>query len=276
MLRCGVAWRQKPFPLPAINLKLLTLARDLKRRKAREKQDLFVAEGVRAVEELLRSKITLRGAVIASQLFDAPRGAAVVEALRARQVIVEEVTPQEFASAAETESPQGVAVIAEIPPRSFSTIDRAGPGVMLVLDAVQDPGNVGTILRTAAALGANATVALPGTVDLWNAKVVRSGMGAHFHHPAFSSTWAELDTFLGETKTTLLAADATGDSIAELQRPARVALVVGNEGAGLSAEARARADHIVALPIHSSVESLNVAVATGILLYVLSSTSPVR
>jgi len=276
VLRCGVAWRQKPFPLPAINLKLLTLARDLKRRKAREKQDLFVAEGVRAVEELLRSKITLRGAVIAPQVREAPRGAAVLDALRARQVAVEEVTPQEFASAAETESPQGVAVIAEIPARSFSTLDREWRGVLLVLDGVQDPGNVGTILRTAAALGANATVALPGTVDLWNAKVVRSGMGAHFHHPAFSSTWAELDTFLGQTNTTLFAADATGDPIGEVQRPARVALVVGNEGAGLSAEAKTRAARTIALPISSSVESLNVAVATGILLYLLSSTSPAR
>ena len=83
------------------------------------------------------------------------------------------------------------------------------PGV-LVVAAVQDPGNVGTILRTAAGLGVTATVALPGTVDLWNAKVVRSGMGAHFRHLAFSTTWSELDAFRDRTRLSVVAADASG------------------------------------------------------------------
>jgi len=139
-----------------------------------------------------------------------------------------------------------------------------------VLDGLQDPGNVGTILRTSAALRAVATVAMPGTVDLWNAKVVRSGMGAQFKHPAFSSTWTDLDTFRAHASVTMLAADAAGRDVSTVERPARVALVVGNEGSGLSSEARARADLAVGLPIAADVESLNVAVATGILLYSLT------
>jgi TrmH family RNA methyltransferase len=254
---------------PATNLKLLTLARDLRRRKSRERQQLFVCEGVRAVEELLRSSLKVRGAVIAPQLRDAPRGAALVDALRAKGVQVEEVGSHEFASAAETESPQGVIAIADSPDRSLADIGNDWKGVVVVLDGVQDPGNVGTILRTAAALGAIATMALPGTVDLWNAKVVRSGMGAHFTHPAFSTTWSELDAFRARDGISLLAADASGDAISGVSRPTRAALVVGNEGAGLSDEARARADRVVALPLSAGVESLNVAVATGILLYVL-------
>ena len=142
-------------------MKLLTLARDLKRRKARERQRLFVSEGVRAVEELLASTLVIRGALIAPQLLDAPRGAALADTLRSRGVHVENVTPLEFASAAETESPQGIVAIAEVPDRSFSQLQNDWKGVLLVLDAVQDPGNVGTIVRTAAALGAVATVALP-------------------------------------------------------------------------------------------------------------------
>jgi RNA methyltransferase, TrmH family len=251
-------------------LKLLTLARDLKRRKSREKHRLFVAEGVRAVEELLRSPLTIRGALVAPQLFDAPRGAALAESIRAREVEVHEVAPNEFSSAAETESPQGVIAIAEVPERSLASLPEDWKGVMLVLDAVQDPGNVGTILRTAAALGAVATITLPGTVDLWNAKVVRSGMGAHFKHPAISSTWAELDAFRTRTGTQLFAADSGGDAMTSISAPKRVALVLGNEGAGLSAETRSRADRTIALPLHSNVESLNVAVAAGILLYLLS------
>lgn len=251
-------------------MKLLTLARDLKRRKAREKTRLFVAEGVRAVEELLRSPLTIRGALVAPQLLDAPRGAALAEALRARGIEVQEVGAHEFGSAAETESPQGVIAVAEVPDRSLSDISGDWKGVLLVLDAVQDPGNVGTILRTAAALGAVATVTLPGTVDLWSAKVVRSGMGAHFRHPAFSSTWSELDAFRARTGMKVFVADSGGEVASSTVVPQRVALVVGNEGAGLSPEARARADRTIGLRISPDVESLNVAVATGILLHSLN------
>ena len=123
--------------------------------------------------------------------------------------------------------------------------------------------------HTAAAFGASATFSLPGTVDLWNAKVVRSGMGAHFHHPCLSGSWDELDTFRRERSIDIWAADAAGDSIVGLTPPERLAIVVGNEGAGLSNDSRARADRLVALPIAAAVESLNVAVAAGILLYEL-------
>ena len=228
-----------------------------------------MAEGVRAVEELLRSPLIVRGALVAPQLQEAPRGAALSESLRSRGVEVQEVSPLEFGSAAETESPQGVIAIAEVPERSLVDLPENWTGVVLVLDAVQDPGNVGTILRTAAALGAVATIALPGTVDLWNAKVVRSGMGAHFKHPAFSSTWTELDSFRTRTGTQFFAADSVGEAVSSSSRPKRAALIVGNEGAGLSQDARARADRTIALPISPDVESLNVSVAAGILLYLL-------
>jgi RNA methyltransferase, TrmH family len=128
---------------------------------------------------------------------------------------------------------------------------------------------VGTIVRTAAALGATATFSLPGTVDLWNAKVVRSGMGAHFHHPCLNGTWDDLEAFRREHSVAVWAADASGESIEALTPPSRLALVVGNEGGGLSSLSRTRADRLVALPIAESTESLNVAVAAGILLYEL-------
>jgi len=250
-------------------LKLLTLARDLKRRKARERQHLFAAEGVRAVEELARSALSLRGVLVAPQLVDAPRGAALLFDLRRRDIDVVEVSALEFASAAETDSPQGVLAIGEIPARDLEHLELPARARLVVLDAVQDPGNVGTIVRTAAALGAAAVLALPGTVDLWNAKVVRSAMGASFHTPTLSCTWDSLDVFRERESVVLWGADAGGTPLHALQPPARLALVVGNEGAGLSADARSRVDGLAALPIASAVESLNVAVATGILLYQL-------
>ncbi|MDQ3996827.1 MAG: RNA methyltransferase [Gemmatimonadota bacterium] len=250
-------------------MRLLTLARDLKRRKARERQQLFVCEGLRAVEELLRSPLQVRGVLIAPHIYEVPQGPELVQTLRVRNVELAEVTPSELAGAADTESPQGVLAIAVVPTRTLNAVPNDGHLRLLVLDGVQDPGNVGTMLRTAAALAVDATVAMPGTVDLWNAKVVRSAMGAHFHYPTISSTWGELDAFLGAGGVSLWAADARGDAVDHDMTPRRLALVVGNEGSGVSDAARARAERLVAIPIASSVDSLNVAVATGILLHEL-------
>lgn len=250
-------------------MKILTLARDLGRRKARERQGLFVAEGVRTVEELSQSSVEVRGVLTGPGLAGNARGLAVVSRLRERGVPIEEVGPKEFESAAETESPQGILAIGVIPAQSLTTLPGTDAIRLLVLDAVQDPGNVGTIIRTAAALGGSATFSLPGTVDLWNSKVVRSAMGAHFHHPCLSGTWDDLDAFRRDRGLTIWAADAMGEAIAGQPAPARLGLVVGNEGGGLSTLTRERADKIVALPLRSTVESLNVAVAAGILLYEL-------
>jgi RNA methyltransferase, TrmH family len=253
-------------------VKLLTLARDLKRRRGRERQGLFVAEGVRAVEELLRSPLVLRGALVTTELADAPRGLALRRALdeavgRARSEVAT-VDAGELASAADTETPQGVLAIAEVPRRSLGDIPAPAPRILL-LDGIQDPGNVGTIVRTAAALGAAATVAMPGTVDLWNAKVVRSAMGAHFRHPALAASWEELDAFLGARGIVLWGTDAAGTPLDRIGAPAQLALALGNEGSGLSPAARARAAASVALPLAAGVESLNVAVSAGIFLYQL-------
>ncbi len=248
-------------------MRLLTLARDLRRRKARERRGLFVVEGVRAVEELVRSSLEIEGILVAPQLEAAPRGAALADAIRGRGLVVESVAPLELASAAETESPQGVLGLARIPATGLDDIALPESLRLLILDAVQDPGNVGTIVRTAAALGAHAVLALPGTVDLWNAKVVRSGMGAHFHFPAIMCTWDEFSSFRGRHDVRAWGADAAGSAIGGERPPARLAIVVGNEGAGLSESVRSSVDRLVSIPMAERSESLNVAVAAGILLH---------
>ena len=255
-------------------MRILTAARDLRRRHARERQGLFVAEGVRAVEELLRSPLRIRGALVTDDAPESNRRQALVSAFNDRGVPIQEVTAAEFTSAADTETPQGILAIAEVPHYSLSDLQDQQNIRLIVLDAVQDPGNVGTILRTSAALGASAIVSLPGTVDLWNAKVVRSSMGAHFHHPALACTWEELTSFLSRTGTVLWGSDMEGEAISaqardQEQLPARLALAVGNEGSGLSAQTRAAATKLIAVEIEPGVESLNVAVATGIMLYEL-------
>src|SRR5688500_17570087 len=228
------------------------MARDLRRRKARVREGVFVVEGIRAVEELLRSRLVIRGLLVAPKLIDSPRGVALVENARAKGVEVADVDEKEFRSAAETDSPQGIVAIAETPVRTVETLPASGPLRLLLLDAVQDPGNVCTIIRTAAALGAHATIALPGSVDVWDAKVVRSAMGAHFHHPAFHATCEDVQAYLVRTSTPFWAADADGVTITD-RGPARLALAVGNEGGELSPAIRAAADRVISLPITTMV-----------------------
>lgn len=228
---------------------------------------MFVVEGVRAVEELVHSPIPVHGALVSSTLSGSDRGRALRAALAARSVEVLEVGDRDFDSAAATDTPQGVLAIGEIPVRTLPALELPSRVRILVLDAVQDPGNVGTILRTAAALGAAAVLAMPGTVDLWNGKVVRSAMGALFHRPALSCTWGELDEFLRERALPLWGADGEGEPLGEVVAPDALALVVGNEGAGLTPDALARVARRVSIPIEPDVESLNVAVAAGILLF---------
>jgi len=250
-----------------MSAKLLTLARDLQRRKARERQQLFVCEGVRATEELIRSPLEIRGVLVSPALSAAARGAALREMIDARGIAVLEVDEADFATAASTDAPQGVLAIAAIPEMTADSLTIPSRARLLVLDAVQDPGNAGTMLRTSAALGAAATLAAPGTVDLWNAKVVRSAMGALFHYPALSITWSALDTLLADNEIPLWGADVAGQPIETIAPPTSVALVVGNEGAGLSDDARSRCARLVGIGLAPEIESLNVAVAAGILLH---------
>ena len=250
-------------------MKWLTTARDLKRRKARERNGLFVAEGVRTVEELARSSLMVEAVLLAARAASDVRARAAVSSLAARGVPVLEVTDAEFDSAADTDHPQGLLAIARQPQRTLDALALGAPARLLVLDAIQDPGNVCVLIRTAAALGSTAVVALPGTVDVWNAKVVRSAAGTHFRFAAVEATVAALHDYLERNGVALWGTDASGSPIDTLDAPDRLALAVGNEGAGLSDALRARCSTVVSLPMSPDVESYNVAVAAGITLFAL-------
>lgn len=250
-------------------MKLLTVARDLKRRKGRERQHQFVAEGVRAVEELLKSSLRVAALIVSPSGVASERCMAITEVATTRKIPVLHVSEEDFVSASDTDNPQGVLAIASIPEWNLPT-SLPDKMRLVILDALQDPGNVGTVIRTATALGVTATIALPGTVDLWNAKVVRASMGALFHHPTMTMSWQECQQKLSESSTVLFAADAKGRSVSHLSAiPERIALVVSNEGAGLSSNLSSQITERVSIPMSAEVESLNVGVATGILLFAL-------
>lgn len=234
-----------------------------------------MAEGVRAVEALVESPIEIAGVLISDAYDRGMRGSQLISELERRAetdgFAIQYVSEEDFLSAASTEAPQGVLAIGRVPAVSFRNLQVGDGFRLLVLDGVQDPGNVGTILRTAAGFGIDATVVLKGSVDIWNAKVVRAAMGAHFVHPAFHAEADELDEFLKRFNIPLWVASAEGEPIvirSSESSVAPVALVVGNEGAGVSPELADMGSRAVGIPIRQ-VDSLNVAVATGILLYAI-------
>ena len=248
---------------------LLSTVRDLQRRKARGRRGLAVVEGVRLVEEALAAGLEFKGALVSPELARTTRGQALTADLTSHAVTVEEIGVRAFGELADTDTPQGI--LAVVQPRTWTVADIPS-GPILVVDGVQDPGNVGTLIRTAHALGASASLLLRGTADPMNPKALRAAMGATFRHPVVQLDDAPFITWARQHGITLWAAAADGTPLARALddkriRTESIAVIVGNEGAGIRPQLNAVAAKRVAIPLARGAESLNVAVAAGILLY---------
>lgn len=243
-----------------------TLIRDLRLRRGRERRGLALAEGVRLVEEAVEAGIKFRVAAVAPALEGTPRGRALKSRLEAAHVDLYPLDDRALAELADTEHPQGIIAVIEPPAWSLEQLRLESRAVILVLDGVQDPGNVGTMIRTALALGASAVVALKGTAELTSPKVLRATMGAIFRLPCIATDDESLLPWVQQRRIGLWLAD-TGGTPVTLWRPARpLALVMGNEGAGVRESLAAVSAGRVGIQLHPGAESLNVAVAAGILL----------
>ena len=231
--------------------------------------DVEVETGPRVVEDLLASSLSVHWILASSSLGDSDRGADLLRRIEGRMLPLRLVDPQTLLRLAPTEHSQGIIAVAEIPRPDWQVVERAGAeAVVVLLDAVQDPGNVGTLARTAEALGAAALVTLPGTVDPWNAKAVRAAAGSLFRLPILESGWVPAAEHLRAAGFRILASEVGGDP--PPRGGGRVGLVLGNEGAGLSPEVRAGCDGSIGIPLRGRAESLNVAAAAAILLYELT------
>jgi len=245
---------------------LFTLVRDLKRPRGRERRELALAEGVRLLEEALAADVTIKHVLASPALEATPRGQALKAALAKAGRTVESVSEDELIELAATEHPQGVIAVIE-PPRWRLDDVKPGPRApVLILDAVQDPGNVGTMVRTAWGIGAAGVLALPGTAEVTNPKTLRATMGGLFRLPYVEVDEPALKAWSLDCRVPVLVAAADG-APPEQRRGATLAIVVGNEGAGT----RSSLDHWVqgriGIPLRAGAESLNVSVAAGILLY---------
>jgi TrmH family RNA methyltransferase len=238
--------------------------RALHRRKERRSAGECLVEGPRVIDELLGAGSSLTLVLYTGEASSDPAGKRLESRVRSAGVEMECVSDRELRRLAGTVTPQGWLAVARIPQWTWSDLD---PTRLLVLDGVSDPGNVGTLMRTAEALGVGGLVGLTGTADPWNPKVVRASAGSSFRVPWVEAPWDEVRDHLRRSGTPLWVAAADGEPLLRGDPPPpKVALVLGNEAGGVSRTVRSEAERIVAIPMRGQVESLNAALAGAILL----------
>jgi TrmH family RNA methyltransferase len=241
------------------NSKIKLVRALLGRSKERREAGAFVAEGVRLVEEAVKANWNCRLALYDETLNK--RGKSQVESLRSRGVDVEEVSASVMKSISETEAPQGILAVLE-----FTKVPIPNsPNFILIPDQIRDPGNLGTLLRSAAASGVQAVLIPPETTDAFAPKVLRSGMGAHFRLPIHSMSWEEIAKATAGLQ--IYVADMDGRSCWETDLRQPIAIVVGSEAEGASESARKLANGKISIPMSGETESLNAGVAGSVLMF---------
>lgn len=228
--------------------------------RLRREEGVFVVEGVRLVEEAFSSGWEARLVLYAADL--SPRGRLVLEGFAERGIPLEEASAQVMRAASDTDTPQGLlAVLAQL----YLPLPQA-LNLVFIPDAVRDPGNLGSMLRTASTAGVQAAFLPPGSVDAFAPKVLRAGMGAHFRLPVLHLSWEEIRGYL-EPLQVYLAAAGAGVPYWATDFCTPLALIIGGEAEGAGPQAQRLADANVHIPMPGGGESLNAAAAGAVLLY---------
>ena len=251
--------------LTAVNNPQVKAAAELKQKKYRQQRGLFLAEGLRTVEEAVASR---QVESIFYTAIEDDRTRTVLEAAAEQQVKLYCVSDAVLKKIADTETPQGIITVCKMQQVQLEQLLAKGK-LLLVLDRVGDPGNVGTMLRTADAAGIGGMLLLKGSVDAYAPKTVRSSMGSLFHVPVVAGI-SEAD-FIKEAHNAgyeLLVTCLDGaDNLYQADLHGRLAFVMGNEANGVSDGLLAAADKRVYIPMAGRAESLNVAMAAGIVMF---------
>jgi TrmH family RNA methyltransferase len=236
------------------------LVRSLARRDRRAAEEAFVVEGVRAVHDALQT-----GALPRLLLVRQGEPESWLESAVTAQVHARVVERKLFDRLSDVQTPQGILAVFPFPRLAPDANDPTP--LVLVLDRLSDPGNLGTLLRSAAAAGVNAVYLSPETVDPWNPKVVRAGMGAHFRIPLIPLDAAMLDELGQRFPRRVLASAEAARSYDAIDWTGAAALVIGGEAEGVGAELQAWGTEEVGIPLARGVESLNAAVAGAVILF---------
>lgn len=227
-------------------------------KKERDKTGLFLVEGFHLVEEALKANRV--NDIIISEQTEFP------QKLDYGDTPVTTVSNEIIREISETETPQGILAVCSAQTKETEIEGKQ----FLLIDAVQDPGNLGTMIRTADAAGVDGVIVGNGSVDIYNPKVLRSAQGSHFHLPVVRGNLTEWVQSLASRNIQVYGTSLeNGHIYTETQSTGSFALIVGNEGSGVNKELLEMTTKNLYIPIFGKSESLNVAVATGILLYYL-------
>ncbi|WP_147532574.1 TrmH family RNA methyltransferase [Bacillus marasmi] len=227
-------------------------------KKERDKTGTFLIEGYHLVEEALKQENVITELIV-------NEAAELPPHWNYGSIPVTTVTEEVIKTLSDTETPQGVIAVCR---QEQVSLDVSSAKTFLLIDAVQDPGNVGTMIRTADAAGIDGVIVGKGSVDVYNPKVLRSAQGSHFHLPIITgdlNNWIE--TLQQKGIPVYGTSLENGQNYREVTPTHEFALIVGNEGSGVAKELLQQTTSNLYIPIHGKSESLNVAVATGILLY---------
>jgi TrmH family RNA methyltransferase len=247
--------------------KLKLIKNLLEKRRARDKEGLFVVEGPHLVQEAMAN---IKYVFYAENL-------PIVKELESKNIQCLKISKKEFSAVSEVETPQWIlAVVKMQTPSLFSPLTRGRcssetrtEGVFVFCHEIQDPGNLGTIIRTADAAGASGIIISKGTVDLYNSKTIRATMGSLFHLPIVEVEDVEETLKLLKKKNikTVATSLSAAKNYFEVDYKNGVAIVVGNEGAGLPEDVVKLCDEVVKIPMPGKAESLNVGISTAVILY---------
>lgn len=246
-----------------LNAKVKYVRRLQTERRFRNREARYVVEGTRWLTELVAMARPVEMLFYTERWLETAVHAQILQQLTdLGQSPPLPVTEEVMQAMSDTTTPAGVLAVLPMQPRSLPT----NPSLLLVLDAINTPGNLGTMLRTAGAAGVDAVLLGPDCVDLYNPKVVRGSMGAHLRLPIHNQTWPEIAATVQGMQVFVATVQAERAYTAvNWQQPS--ALIIGSEAAGASAAALQIAAGGITIPMHSATESLNAAMAAGIILY---------
>jgi TrmH family RNA methyltransferase len=244
-------------------------ARKLRQRKYRQESARFLVEGLQILHMALDAGATPREAFYCPEQLVSPEATALIERFRGAGATLLRVAPRVMETLSERDEPQGIVATFSIPDVPLGSLKLPGQALILVLDRLQDPGNLGTLIRTADAVRAGAIFLVEPCVDPYDPKTVRGSMGSLFNLPVISTGDVPgLFAWLDERGFRAIGADPhLGELWGEGLWRGSAALVLGNEARGLSEDVTAQIRYWVRLPIVGRAESLNVAVAGGVLMY---------
>lgn len=257
-----------PFEIKSNSNKLVKLAKDLRLKKHRDKYKLFLVEGYKNCLEILKTEVKIMFMLVTEDFYN-KTDREFIENIAERKIKLFKIPGSLFNTVSTEETPQGVLLVAEKKNYKLEDCIKDKKRFILIIDRIQDPGNLGTILRTAAAFDISGVLLTEGTVDLYNPKVVRASAGFLFNIPVVENAniYDAINTLSKFNFSIIATGSKEGKEISDIKLKFPLALIIGNEGKGLDEGILRLSKDCIKISISPEVDSLNASVAAGILVY---------